>query len=536
MTQGTKGEERLNAFFKTLEMECSLLQVSGVRQVAVDRLRGRARKRAAFRRPHLRDEAVSKFVKTNEEVGSFVIALDRQIEADARHYITVMLERFTSTFDDTAIQSVLEMGFIFDNWRFGPGASNGVLGTHCAEKIQQPMTCNASSEPLVLRLRRSNPYLCRFDCDHKVKGTDVIRGSRLTTVPKNEETERTIAIEPSGQMALQLAAGRYLEGTLRYIGLDISKQQPKNKAAAQRGSVSGSLATIDMKAASDMISIELVRRLLPPKWFDLLMTLRSEEIELPGGEWLKLNMISTMGNGFTFPLMTLILCSLIYGYRCQNGGPSLFIDWSDTCVFGDDVIVPTHEFEPICEVFESAGFVINRDKSFGDGPFRESCGGDYYEGTDVTPFYVRSLATNPDVYVAINQVVAWCRKTRVDLYQTILHLSHLIDGKALLVPEWLNPDQGILTCQVARRYKYLKLAPRYQRLSPESPFALMLAIGGYIEEQGPHLVFVPRSVKRAKYEVREARLPQGYLEGWDPGRGPRESSLYAAQLLAALLS
>jgi len=463
-------EKVLNEFFEVLQAELADYPVlSKAHRFAKERLAARARKRARFHVPALKDKAINDFKAINQLVRDCKVSLPSSVESNARHFLTVMLERFTSTFDDTAIQSPLELAFLFDNWRFGPGASNGVTGTHTVDKLNQKMTCNTQSEHLVARLRRSNTYLHRYDCDNGLSGICLIRGSRLATVPKNEETERTIAIEPSGQMALQLAAGLYLEGTLRYIGLDIRSQQPKNKAYACRGSIDGSLATIDMKSASDMISIDLVRRLLPPKWFELLTTLRSREIELPGGEWVEMHMISTMGNGFTFPLMTLIIVALIYAYRCENGGPSLYIDWSDTCVFGDDVIVPTHEYKGICEVLTQAGFIINLDKSFSDGPFRESCGGDYYEGVDVTPFYVKTLCNNPAVYTAINQVIAWCRKTKIFLHQTIIFLKGCIRGKAFFVPEWSNPDQGILTTRVPRRYKYLLPAPYAKKAVARQP-------------------------------------------------------------------
>lgn len=534
----TKISERLDKLFEAVASDLSDGCASVPRDFARRRLLDRMRKRARYSVRGLTEKAKSDFLKTNASMRNRKVTLDAQVERDARHFITVVLERVTSSYDEDCIQIPFHVGYIFDNWRFGPGASNGLPGTHTAEKIVQKMTCNGVSRPLVERLRRSNPYFARYDSENG-HGVAFVRGSRLSTVPKNEDTERTIAIEPSGQMALQLAAGRYLEDALRWIGLDITNQQPLNKALAKRGSVDGSLATIDMKSASDMMSVDLVRRLLPPAWTDYLMRVRSQEIEVDG-EWHELHMISTMGNGFTFPLMTLIICSLIYGYRAQRGGPRLFIDWSDTAVFGDDVIVPTHEYAGVCETLEQAGFVINHDKSFSTGSFRESCGGDYYEGVDVTPFYVKTLASTPDVYVVINQVIGWVRKTNIFLHRTMIYLLSLLRGQPYFVPEWLGPNQGILTSQVRRRYKYLKLVAPRVRFDLESLFAMPLACGGYIESQGPHAFFMPRPSfrkgRRLKYEVREARLPRGYLEGWAPELGDHRSSVLIASWLEALTS
>ena len=38
---------------------------------------------------------------------------------------------------------------------------------------------------------------------------------------------------------------------------------------------------------------------------------------------------------------------------------------------------------------EAFGLLVNKKKSFSKGNFRESCGGDYFMGTDVTPVYMR---------------------------------------------------------------------------------------------------------------------------------------------------
>jgi len=450
--------------------------------------------------------------------------LDPRIIANARYFITNVLERFTTSFDELAIQQPLEMSYLYSNWRFGPGASNGVKGTHTAEKISQAMTCTALCEPLVLKLRSLNPYFVASDGAYGVSGTMQVEGSRLTTVPKNEETERTIAIEPSGNMCLQLAAGMYLEGALRHIGLDIRNQQQKNIAMAKRGSISGEIATLDLKAASDMISIDLVRALMPSAWFDLLMKLRSPVITVPSdgkagsvGTQVELNMISTMGNGFTFPLMTFIIVALIYGFRCTRGGPNLYIDWSNTCVFGDDIIIPVGEYSGFVDVLTKAGLVVNNDKSFCEGSFRESCGGDFLNGVDITPFYVKSLAMEQDVYVAINQALEWSARNNVQLHKTLALLRSYLNGKPHLVPEWMNPDQGVLTSGCPRRYTYLSLSQNQIKLPERSlRFAMPLAVGGYVTSVGDELFYLPRSNKPPRVSVRRSRLPRGYLDGWDP--------------------
>jgi hypothetical protein len=392
----------------------------------------------------------------------------------------------------------------------------------------------------VLKLRRLNPYFVAKDGHNGVSGTRQVEGSRLTTVPKNEDTERTIAIEPSGNMCLQLAAGMYLEGALRHIGLDIRNQQQKNIAMAKRGSISGDVATLDLKSASDMISIDLVRALMPSVWFDLLMKLRSPTITVPSdgkagnvGIQVELNMISTMGNGFTFPLMTLVIVSLIYGFRCTRGGPNLYIDWTNTCVFGDDIIIPSHEYKGFVEVLTKAGLVVNHDKSFSEGSFRESCGGDFLNGVDITPFYVKTLVSEADVYVVINQVMDWSVRHKTRVHQTLSLLRSFIDGKPHLVPEWLNPDQGILTTGCPKRYTYLSKVQEMVRLPQGAThFSFPLAVGGYITPVGDGLFYLPRSNKPLKVKVRRSRLPNGYLDGWDPDYRSQPAAAEIANLSA----
>jgi len=506
-------EHMLSALFEIMSEELGRkTPYCDKKQYAVDRLRNRMRKKALCANDkELAIKAVQDFKTLNDLVGSTSITLPPQIVADARHFITTMLERHTTSLNDDNIQEVLDVRALLDQWRFSKGSSNGVENSHAADKVGQSMTCTTLCKPFVSQLRRHNHYFQLMDEQNGSQGIVEVKGSLLSTVPKNEETHRTIAIEPLGNMAMQLAAGRYLEDTLRYIGLDIRDQQPKNKLMAHRGSLVGGIATIDLKSASDMFTPDLVRALMPPEWYWLLMKLRSPLITLPSGEDITPAMVSTMGNGFTFPLMTFILCALIYANRCPKRGPSLFIDWSNTCVFGDDIIVPCEEYSDLCMILSQAGLIVNHDKSYCVGPFRESCGGDYYEGWDVTPFYVRHLNSDAAIYTVINQVLEWCARQEIILSATLLYLRSCLGGRVFLVPEWMNPDQGIKTRGCPRQYKYLQPKPQRERFKYPA-FAVMMAIGGYIEQVDSDLFYTPRQFK-TRYEVRRARLPSGYLDG-----------------------
>lgn len=519
-------EGRLTSFFSTLseELTCSL----GAYGPSRDRLVQRMRKRAGFVNQSLELGAFEKFLTVNKTLKGFSHALPDDVVANARHFITVMLERVTTRYSDTNIQNTLDYQMLYSRWRFGPGASNGVKGTHAASKIEQAMTCTSLCEPYVRRLRGSNAYFSAFDSMNP--GVTLIYGSKLTSVPKNEETVRTIAIEPSGNMAMQLAAGSILEDTLSYIGCDITRQQPKNKALAQRGSIDGSIATVDLSAASDMITPSLVCALLPPKWSELLMNIRSPVISVKG-DLVELNMISTMGNGYTFPLMTLCLCSLIYAYRCRHrGSPSLYIDWSSTAVFGDDIIVPVEEYTELCEILDQAGLVVNHSKSFYEGPFRESCGGDYMDGVDITPFYVKNLARDPDIYVALNQLLVWSAKNGFWPMRSFKLLRSMLHSGPFFVPEWYMPYQGIMTSQVPRKFKHFSLKQKSVRLKNEM-FIMPLACGGYITGTDLGPIYTPRP-RQPEYVTKSSRLPKGFLDGADLVSRPVTLSGRIAMIIA----
>lgn len=510
----SEAEVDLNRLFQLLEIDLTTHSESDSHSgIAAKRQLARMRKKALMGdTDRLAAKAIQDFLDCNEQMRTRTLSLPENIIVEASDLIRFALEKYTTSVTGSVQESLCYDHLINDLWRFGPGASNGIQGSHACQKVYQAFTCTRSAESLVSTLRKNNPYFEAFDSSGN-GGTTLVSGSRLETVPKNEDTNRTIAIEPLGNMALQLAAGRYLEMALSGIGLDITKQQPLNKAAAQRGSVTGCLATVDLKQASDRISPALVRSLMPREWYILLMRLRSPVIELPSGTSVELNMISTMGNGFTFPLMTLLLVALIYAYNRVNGGKRHYIDWRNHCVFGDDIIVPTRDYARLCRTLEQAGFVVNHDKSFCQGPFRESCGGDFYEGYDVTPFYIKSITTVQERYIVLNQILSWAAKHKFTCFNALRYIWQSLQGKVLLVPEWHNPDEGVLTSGCPRRYKYLrsKLIPKRH---VSGVFDMMLCLGGYLTqgEQGD-LMFTPRSA-RAQVKVKQSRLPSGFLDGW----------------------
>jgi hypothetical protein len=197
------------------------------------------------------------------------------------------------------------------------------------------------------------------------------------------KTERTIAVEPLWNGYIQLGVGEAIRKRLKRVDIDL-KDQTKNQKLARKGSLGDSddpYVTIDLSSASDSVTIELCRDLLPPDWFSLMNQLRSKSWVLEGDEKPHLyEKFTTMGNGFCFPLETLIFASL-----CHVANKEMRIPVNDFSVYGDDIIVRQSVANRLLGLLRLCGFTTNVKKTFLSGPFRESCGADWFEGEDVRP-------------------------------------------------------------------------------------------------------------------------------------------------------
>lgn len=220
------------------------------------------------------------------------------------------------------------------------------------------------------------------------KYVDLCQSSRLTTVPKNQETDRTIAIEPTVNMFLQQGLGRVIAEKLQVYGVDIETQQDVHRKWAFEASLTRKKATIDFSSASDCVGTELLKYLLPPVWFEAVSAVRCDSVTVEGSQ-IKLPCIATMGNATTFVLETLVFYCLAVASVMKHPR-SVLPEWEDfksVSVFGDDCIVPSEAAPAFIEACKSVGFIVNEDKSFIDTyePFRESCGADFLSGYNVRP-------------------------------------------------------------------------------------------------------------------------------------------------------
>lgn len=247
-----------------------------------------------------------------------------------------------------------------------------------------------------------------------------VQGNRFTTVPKTAKTDRSIAVEPSINVFYQLALGRQLRQRLarrphtslkynivtncldrvrkEHAGWDLDRAQDIHRQVAEISSVTREYATLDLSNASDTVATTLVKVLLPQGWFKALDDLRSKKT-LIDNHWVVLEKFSSMGNGFTFELETIIFAAVACAVTRECGGVGEL--GRDVFVFGDDIIVKNDVAHPLKPVLEFLGFTLNKDKTyFDDCPFRESCGGDYFAGKPVRPYYLKELPNGPQDYFA----------------------------------------------------------------------------------------------------------------------------------------
>jgi hypothetical protein len=309
--------------------------------------------------------AEERCLATNTRFGS--LGRDHPYHAvlmDMRRVIRQILGRLTPA----------KMSYAEAHFGFGPGATSAVMGADVLLSKKYGAELHITPRLYPFRFSLIGAVWRGFP------GSDFIVNdeSRTTSVPKNAKTDRTIAIEPHMNIFVQKGIGALIRKRLKLFGVDLDTQSSWNQFLASKAQ-EWSLSTIDLKGASDSVSYRLVRFLLPNRWFELLNAARVDYTSVAGGR-VALEKFSSMGNGFTFELETLIFYA-----ACMACGAHKAL----TTVFGDDIIVERSVSQKLIEVLNFIGFETNTKKTFLEGNFFESCGTDWYEGVDVRPFYLK---------------------------------------------------------------------------------------------------------------------------------------------------
>lgn len=219
--------------------------------------------------------------------------------------------------------------------------------------------------------------------------------ARVVLVPKDSRGPRLISMEPLEiqwiQQGIMRALVPFLEAHQLTAGRLNFLDQSVNRDLAKSSSLNQVYSTIDLKDASDRVSLELVRYLFPKRLVPYLEATRSQSTKLPNGESIPLNKFAPMGSAVCFPIEALVFWALsLAALSLRTGIP--FQHCADLVyVYGDDIIVPTHYVEEVMSALESVGLMVNREKCCTAGFFRESCGMDAYKGVNVTPVKISTL-------------------------------------------------------------------------------------------------------------------------------------------------
>lgn len=277
---------------------------------------------------------------------------------------------------------------------FGPGADGSTVRgmTSAYNKLDDPGSVTLDALPYlnVFGSLTRLGTLFSWDIETRDAVVGIARGNRVTFVSKNAKTDRPIAVEPRWNIWMQKGIGSYIRNRLKLFGVDLDDQE-LNRSRALEASNTGRYATIDLASASDTVSKEVVLALLPEPWLTILGSVRSPAYQLDG-KWNTYHKWSSMGNGYTFELESLLFWAI-----CSSVT-------QDVSVYGDDLIVPVESYDAVIKVLDLCGFKVNTEKSYASGPFRESCGMDAFCGVPCTPIYWKEPMVGLGLLTLVNQI------------------------------------------------------------------------------------------------------------------------------------
>jgi len=394
----------------------------------------------------LTQKAIDGFMSTQSRLAA--IDLDtlpsymQNVLSVAADYVAEVL----GPYDDEAIRSLC---------RFGRKASVGVPARDACEAARWQIPISGSLEQInwfdseMNQIESVQNYLNAQKADDPSRSTyQEIDSLALTLVPKTFKSLRSIMPNTTIGSYWSYGVGEMMRLRLKRKGYDITTLQQRHRYLARTASVHNLYVTADLSSASDCITVALVRRLLPSDWAEALLKSRISKVRLPDGQVVESITFATMGIGYTFPLQSLIFLALLKAIERILYHPR---DRRTISVYGDDMIYSSRQHRQVVHVFEKLGFIINVDKTFSDGPFRESCGGDYHYGVDVRPFQPRNgsatvglRAYEAMLYKMINGLLNRWSEHEIETALSFL-VSELIrvTGKPKLVPSHYPDDSGI---------------------------------------------------------------------------------------------
>lgn len=273
------------------------------------------------------------------------------------------------------------------------------------------------------------PYFrgSRSRCDritHIVPVPKDIRGPRII----GKENPELQALQQGQRMALQNLCETHplTRGHINF------SDQGVNARLALQASIDQKMATLDMKDASDRVSVGLVQALFPSDIFEALMATRSTHALVPvnGTKILiRLKKFSPMGSGVCFPVESIVFWALSVAALIVCG-VSRADALRNVYVYGDDTIVPTAYATQVIKLLTQMHLRYNKGKCYIAGNFRESCGTDAFKGVVVTPLRLKKRL--PTQISDAESIVSWVSIANAfalkNMWATYYHIKHHIEA------------------------------------------------------------------------------------------------------------
>lgn len=341
------------------------------------------------------DKAYAGYIQCEQELRVSDAALDPSYRADFEQIGDLLFRHY--------FREVDRLIYLGDDIvpKHGPGSTaDGLLGNRkyrgmsWTRRLEDMFPCGDYLLP-------NHRYYDDLDDVQLLEPRDEIP-AKVISVPKTQKTPRIIAMEPA---AVQYVQQGILELMLRSLEkqpllnemIGIRDQEP-NRLMAQKGSLDGNLATLDLSEASDRVSNQHVRLLMRHyPWFSKgVDACRSRKADVPGYGVIRLAKFASMGSALCFPIEAMVFLTIVFvgiqrSLNTHLTPSSIRRLRSSVRVFGDDIIVPVDHVSSVVRALQAFGLVVNTTKSFWNGSFRESCGKEYFKGNDVSIVKVREL-------------------------------------------------------------------------------------------------------------------------------------------------
>jgi hypothetical protein len=325
-------------------------------------------------------------VTANNSITKFLATENRNKQLQRREYSRFVIEEARDVVYDLLPWD--EICAAIDNMTDQDLILTSGVGVDSTERLGSKLVAISKSHPEFFVSPMGVPYSGAYPQQDVVYWGKIIKQQqnlvKVAAVPKSYKAARIIAMEDTWRQA---RARWIMNEMVKYLPptIDITDQS-RNQCYAALGSMDGTLATIDMSSASDTITKTLFRELFPNSFVSRVVPLMGTHCQV-GNKTQLMQMCSTSGHSLTFIIETIVhyaiaraACNKLLRFGCE-------LDSVLVSAYGDDLIIPTEAFELVSEFFRRVGMIVNPDKSFYSGSYRESCGEEYFEGVRSTTFY-----------------------------------------------------------------------------------------------------------------------------------------------------